>query len=297
MPTQILTDGNDLFGVTGGNSTLVNYNIYGIGGEDTLIGGGGNDKIIAGDGSSFLSGLNGNNQLIGSFGDDTLLGGNGDDLLSGGLGNDLSYGGSGNDRIFASLGDDVVDGGSGNDTIDGSVGSDVLFGGAGNDNITGGTNGDPALDELGFFRDYIAGGAGTDTLNGFGGGQGTTEIDELVGGGAIDTDPNSPTYGFFTSVASDGVRDTFVLGSGQSVFYSSAGNNDFAYIYDFEVGIDKLQLSAGTGIGYATQNLDLFGDGTLRTGLFATLPSGNIDLIAIFDQVVNISLTTDVVVG
>lgn len=297
MPTLRGTDGNDSLRVTGGDSNLVGYTILGLGGNDTLIGGGGRDKIFAGNDSSYLDGGNGDDLLFGGLGDDTLLGGNGNDLLFGGLGNDLMYGDSGNDRIFGGLGDDVVDGGSGNDLIDGSAGSDVLFGGFGNDTITGGTNGDPALDGAGFFRDYLVGGAGSDVLNGFGGGQGTIEIDELVGGGAIDTNPLSPTFGFIIGISPDGVKDTFVLGRGQSVFYSSAGVNDYAYIWDFEPGIDKLQLAAGTGIGYATQNLDFFGDGILRTGLIAGLPNGTVDLIAIFDQQVNISFTTDVVVG
>jgi Ca2+-binding RTX toxin-like protein len=293
------TDGNDIFSVPGGNANLVGYKIQGIGGNDTLTGGGGRDKIFAGDGSSLLTGLNGNDQLFGGFGNDTLFGDSGKDILSGGFGDDQLFGGLDNDKIFAGLGNDVVDGGSGDDLIDGSAGSDVIFGGDGDDTITGGSNGDIALDSSNFFRDYIAGGAGSDVLTGFSSaGQGTIEIDELVGGGAIDTDPLSPTFAFITDFSPDGVKDTFVLGDSQSVFYASAGLDDYALIRDFEPGIDKLRLKAG--VTYTTANEDFFSNGVLSTGLFATLPAtgttpATTDLIALFVGEVNISLTTDTI--
>ncbi|HAX78018.1 MAG TPA: hypothetical protein DCY88_19900 [Cyanobacteria bacterium UBA11372] len=281
MPSLIGTDANEILTVPGGNSNLTGYTVLGVGGKDTLVGGGGRDKLVAASGSSLLIGGNGNDQLYGSFGDDTENGGNGDDLLFGDFGNDYLVGESGNDRMFGGFGDDLIFGGDGNDTMDGSVGSDVLFGGAGDDVITGGTNG--ALDAPpGFFEDYLVGGSGSDILNGFGGGTGNTEIDWLIGGGAVDAD------GFVTDISPDGFKDTFVLGDSSSVYYASRGADDYALIFDFESGIDKLRLKSG--VTYTPRNADFNGDGITDTGLFAQV-SGAVDLIAIFNGGVSLTST------
>jgi len=277
------TDGNDRLTVPGGNSNLRGYTILGIGGSDVMIGGGGRDRIVAASGNSLLDGGDGDDQLYGSFGDDTLDGGNGNDILFGDFGNDSLSGGSGNDRLFAGFGDDLVFGGDGNDTMDGSVGSDVLFGGAGNDIITGGTNG-AADAPAGFFEDYVVGGSGSDILDGFGGGIGNTEIDWLIGGGAVAAD------GSITSTKGDGVRDTFVLGNSSGVYYASLAENDYAVIFDFESGIDKLRLYSG--VAYIPKSgVDANGDGIADTLLYAKLPNNSLDLVAIFDRGATIAST------
>lgn len=228
------------------------------------------DRIFGSDGDDYIDGGGGNDQIFGNFGNDFLLGGTGDDLVTGGFGNDYVDGGDGNDRLFGDFGDDLVFGGNGNDLLDGGVGSDVLFGGDGNDNITGGTNGDinaPA----GYFEDYLIGGRGSDTLNGFGGGAGNIEVDWLIGGGAVDEN------GFITDTSPDGVRDTFVLGNSSGAFYATAGLNDYAVIFDFEIGIDQLQLSTSVthtfGVGSVFSDRD--------TLIFANLPNGTPDLIGV----------------
>ncbi len=294
MPTLRGTNGNDVLSVPGGDTNVNAYTIFGIGGSDTLTGGGGKDKLFAGNsGNSLLNGGAGNDRLVGGFGDDTLNGGSGDDNLNGGLGNDLLNGGSGddnlngglgddtlngglgNDILFASIGDDLLFGQAGDDTLNGSVGSDVIFGGDGNDNLSGGPNGSPDAPK-GFFEDFLVGGAGSDILNGFGGGTESFERDELVGGGAVNQ------AGDVTDFSPDGARDLFVLGDANNSFYTSAGSEDYAIIYDFEKGIDQFQLSP-TGT-YVFGTASIFSD--LDTLIFAKLPSGN-DLIAI---VVNVDL-------
>lgn len=68
--------------------------IYGLSGNDRIIGGSGADILIGGDGTDFLDG---------GLGTDILIGGTGDDILSGGGGATEFYGGAGNDVfVFAS---------------------------------------------------------------------------------------------------------------------------------------------------------------------------------------------------
>jgi RTX calcium-binding nonapeptide repeat (4 copies) len=284
------SSGNDVLSVPGGDTNLNRYSIYGLGGSDNLTGGGGNDNIFAGNGgNSILNGGGGNDDLFGNLGDDTLNGGSGndklngglggdtlngdsgDDNLNGGVGNDILYGGLDNDALFGSVGDDLLFGEGGDDQLYGSAGSDVLFGGDGNDNLNGNSNGPPDAAPQGLFEDYLVGGAGSDILNGFGsGGTGTFEVDTLVGGGAVDA------TGTITDFSPDGTRDIFVLGDANGSFYATAGSADYAIIYDFEKGIDQLQLNP-TGT-YTFRNTSVFSQ--LDTLIFAELPGGR-DLIGI----------------
>jgi Ca2+-binding RTX toxin-like protein len=233
----------------------------------------GKDRLFGSDGNDEINGLGDDDQIFGSFGDDALSGGGGRDLITGGFGNDFVQGGEGNDRLFGDFGDDLVFGDNGNDLVSGSAGGDVLSGGAGNDNLLGGTNGDINGPEE-FFQDFLVGGSGSDTLNAFGGGKGNIERDTLLGGGAVDDG------GGITDFSPDGARDTFVLGDANGPFYTAAGSQDNAFILDFEPGIDKLQLSSKVSYGQAN------GD---NQSLFATLPDGSRDLIAIFPQGINFS--------
>jgi len=61
-----------LFGFNDWSNTL-----YGLGGNDFLVGGIGDDVLIGGDGNDWLQGMEGNNTLIGGSGNDTLHGGDG----------------------------------------------------------------------------------------------------------------------------------------------------------------------------------------------------------------------------
>jgi Ca2+-binding RTX toxin-like protein len=97
--------------------------IFGLGGNDTLIGGCSADAIDGGEGNDSIAGNGGNDSLIGGEGDDYLDGSEGDDCITGGTGKDLLIGGPGDD-VFFNLDPsptlpswpDTVDGGDGNDT-------------------------------------------------------------------------------------------------------------------------------------------------------------------------------------
>ncbi len=71
--------------------------------------------------------------LYGYGGDDTLIGRAGRDLLSGGAGNDNLSGGDNADMLFGEGGNDTLDGQSGNDLITAGTGNDTIAGGAGAD--------------------------------------------------------------------------------------------------------------------------------------------------------------------
>jgi Ca2+-binding RTX toxin-like protein len=62
--------------------------------------------------------------LYGLEGDDVVLGGALDDLVDGGIGDDSLSAGRGNDRLLGDFGDDALDGGPGTDTGDGGPGGD-----------------------------------------------------------------------------------------------------------------------------------------------------------------------------
>lgn len=115
--------------------------IWGFGGNDTLIGGASDDQ---------LDGGGGNNRLEGHGGEDRLITGGGKDYLDGGAGNDVLLAGGGLDTVYGRDGDDYITlgqggyypgdefqlayGGSGNDII--HVGGDAkVYGGEGDDHI------------------------------------------------------------------------------------------------------------------------------------------------------------------
>ncbi len=277
MPSFIGTNNDDIKSYAGSD---LRYSMSGRGGNDELTGGNKNDLLSGGLDNDLLNGEGGNDNLSGGLGDDTLNGGDGDDAMTAGIGNDVLNGGEGDDLMRASIGDDLLFGDGGNDNLGGSVGSDVLFGGDGDDILNGGTNG--AIDAPpGFFEDYLIGGAGADVLNGFGGGLGTTEIDWLIGGGAVDN------FGFITSIAGDGVEDIFVLGNADIPFYVSDGLNDYARIFGFESGVDKIVVNSA--VGYQVAEFDLFNDGIADTLLLGTFSDGSSELISVFDNGVPLS--------
>ncbi len=85
-----------------------------------LTGKGSNDaNSIFGDGAfgNTLYGLNGNDYMVGGSGVDTLYGGNNDDTL---------FGQDGNDKLLGSAGRDILVGGLGKDTLTGGADADVF---------------------------------------------------------------------------------------------------------------------------------------------------------------------------
>ena len=260
-----------------------NDHLYGLAGDDYLNGGLGNDTLDGGADSdtadyydydynigittgvtvdlSIVGAQNtvgqgvdtliGIENIDGSRFDDTLTGNSGVNILYGDSGNDILNGGAGADEMYG--GDDAVyiTGGSGitidmaaihiewivdlvggNDTINGAAlavdasvysgtGADVISGGAGMDFLWGDAG-----------DDSITGGANSDTLAG---GLGS---DTLTGGGGMDAIYTNSGGG------GDGVIDT--------VRFDAAGwGTDF--VFDFEHGIDKLNLNgSGAMIGTVT---------------------------------------------
>ena len=101
-----------------------NYNIDGLGGDDSIYSGGGNDHLRGGPGDDWLVGRGGNDTLDGGTDNDYLSGGWDDDILRGGSGSDDLDGGSGADRLDGGEGNDLLVGGYGDDTLDGGAGVD-----------------------------------------------------------------------------------------------------------------------------------------------------------------------------
>ncbi len=124
--------------------------------------------------------------------------------------------GAGNDGVVGvfSTGNLFIDGGAGFDTLYGGIGSDTVDGGSSNDTLAGGSGNDTLLGSSG--DDVLNGEAGNDVLQGDSG-------NDTLSGGAGD--------------------DTFVFDTG-SAFNSADLGVDL--ITDFQIGVDKIQLSKDT---------------------------------------------------
>ncbi len=173
--------------IDGTNESITATSIVSIVDAD-ILGSSGADSLSSGNGGDVVAGLAGNDTIDGGSGDDTLLGGDGNDSLDGGVDNDLLDGGVGNDTILGGDESDTLLGGEGNDSLDGQEKADSLDGGAGLDTLFGGDGEDTLLggeddDQLdgGEKEDFIEGGSGNDNVIGNKG------DDTLVGGSGSDT--------------------------------------------------------------------------------------------------------------
>ncbi|CAH0355663.1 Bifunctional hemolysin/adenylate cyclase [Sphingobium sp. CECT 9361] len=268
---------------------------------DDITGGALDDEISGGRADDILQGGGGDDILRGDDGRDTLLGGDGNDYLSLGLGDILVDGGDGIDSIhfsgyypasetmifsladptveqtllgatvrnvesisaysYGTRGDDVVTGGAFADVFSGWSGNDIIRGGGGNDELDGDIAGFGAAG-----NDEVHGDAGSDRITGGGG-------DDILYGGS-DGDRLNGDGGNDRLVGGQGADQLFG-GSGADVFVFAPGDVSLAYgmrdqIYDFEVGIDQLDLSAFTGAtvtlvagAYTRVKIDF--DGDLKT--------------------------------
>ena len=166
--------GNDIMHGNGSSSTLDGDDfmfgeegddeMYGNEGNDELFGGEGNDKIWGGKGHDGIAGEAGDDELHGNLGNDGIFGGTGNDTIYGEDGIDMLFGGEGNDLIFGNEGPDAIDGGAGNDIMYGGKAGDALEGNAGNDQVFGNIGDDMIFWAVGDGRDYVDGGADTDTF-------------------------------------------------------------------------------------------------------------------------------------
>ena len=220
MPKIRLTGANDF----SRNSTAGSYQVYGLGGDDTIL-----VSIARGstapDSGDYLDGGDGNDTITAAGTDDVLAGGAGNDILRANAGNDIIYGDAtdanedgvvdpagidgevgGNDVLDGGDGDDMLHGGGGDDTLLGGNGKDSLFGGYGVDLLVGGS-GDDAL-QGGAGNDTVDGGLGNDILDG---GDGD---DQLQGGSGIDI------------LRGGNGRDTLLAGAGNDQLFGGDGDDE-----------------------------------------------------------------------
>lgn len=204
----------------GSANNMDGWNVSSGNGKNVRIVANGDDnKILSTDQLTVIKAGRGNDEVIGRENVDIVFAGKGEDTVTGGYGNDRLYGSFDNDVLIGGLDQSDLSGGSlDNDRLYGEHGNDSLYGGHGNDQMYGGSG-----------SDYLQGGAGIDRLSG---GDGD---DILIGGAGI---------------------DRLIGGTGADMFrFSSSDGTDPDRIMDFEVGIDKIDLS---GHSYMTwNNIDL----------------------------------------
>lgn len=136
-------------------------------------------------------------------------------------GNDNLFTADGKDTVFAGIGDDTISGGNSNDRLYGEKGADFLIGGNGRDILRGGKG-----------SDFLQGDRGRDNLDGGWG-------EDLIDGGG----------------ASDKLRGG--AGSDLFVFFSDVSSGDEDVIYDYELGVDIMDVNAHDVAGATiTDNLD-----------------------------------------
>ncbi|MEM9062460.1 MAG: sulfatase-like hydrolase/transferase [Pseudomonadota bacterium] len=246
------------------------------------------DETVTGTGlADNLLGLIGNDRIQSKGGDDTVFGGRGDDTLETSSGSDALFGGRGDDSLLAGNDYDRLDGGSGDDFLGGGKGADTYIYrvGEGSDIIddSGFSLGD-RLEIHGATSDHVEiSERGTDLILSFADGATLTILRHLEDRGRIEdiayvpgakpvdpappvpapmplpapppdavtagTDGNDKLYG--TSGADlifDGAGNDNLFGfAGADVFILDA-DGDADSIRDFQVGIDRIDLSAW-GVG------------------------------------------------
>ncbi|TCM65163.1 calcium-binding protein [Rhizobium sp. BK068] len=212
------TAGQDTITGLGGNDT-----IYGLAGDDVINAGDGDDVIFAGVGANLVDGGNGSDTLVidGAYDDFKLdLVNNSTVVVSGGQLMDVANNvewivfdapGTGTDHSI-DVSQFILQ--NSTHTLEGTSGADTLNGGAGLDTIHG-QDGDDTIYGLGN-KDALYGQAGNDIL--FGG-----DGDDIIVGG-------------------DG--DDFLVGGGGTDTFAFDPSNGQDWIDDFDVGVDKIDVSA-----------------------------------------------------
>jgi Ca2+-binding RTX toxin-like protein len=290
---------NGAIPVTGGRPTVANTRLIQVFGRDNgdtitmdeangalpaaqLFGGGGNDTIIGGSGNDQLFGLAGNDTLIGGGGNDLLFGGAGNDTLTGGAGNDQVFGQAGDDQMIWNPGDgtDLFEGGAGNDTavVNGGNGAEtftitpngsrvrfdrvtpapfsldigttenLVVNANGGDDIITASNGLAGLINL-----TVDGGAGNDTITG---GDGN---DQLLGGDGNDV------------ITGGRGSDTAILGAGDDTFIWNPG--DGSDVVEGQDGFDTLLFNGAN----VAENINIQANGS-RVSLTRDIGGVTMDL-------------------
>ncbi len=203
---------------------LVQRNIKGTNGNDTITGHAGKDVIEAFSGDDLIFSYDSGDRLLGGAGQDTLDSGAGDDTVDGGDGSDLARLGSGNDTYQDSaesgaFGQDTILAGNGNDTVNGGGGDDVIYGQDGHDVLTGGAGNDLLVGGGQF--DTLYAGDGNDVVDG---GNGRDVAYLGTGDDIFDDNDQTGYYGADTIYAGDG-NDTVNGGGGDDVIYGNWHND------------------------------------------------------------------------
>lgn len=195
---------------------------------------------------------------------ENAVGGNGSDKIVGNVANNTLWGGLGNDNLDGGAGNDLLIGGLGADTLTGGTGFDtVSFAGVQVavtvDLINGGKAGDAAGDVYSGIEQVI-GSAYGDTLNG------SAAADTLIGGDGDDI------------IWGRAGLDTLTGGAGADRFVNSTLKEGTKTITDFEIGIDKIQVSGSVlGAGFpkgplSAAKLEIGAKATVKGGEFLFNP-------------------------
>jgi trimeric autotransporter adhesin len=292
--TELDAEGTDLV------KSSVNYTLSAhvenltLTGASSLVGTGNDlaNTLQANGSSSALYGLAGNDKLLGSTGADALFGGEGNDTLDGGAGADQMVGGTGNDAyVVDNLADTVVElEAEGTDTVKASVNFTLA---ANVENLT--LTGTAALTATGNdLANVLVGNSAANTLTGYAGNDtldGGAGADQLIGGLGNDTYVVDDAGDVIVELDAEGtdlvkasmsytlganvenltlVGDTALMGTGNeldNVIVANAANNT---LYGLG-GNDKLSGSSG-----ADQLFGGDGNDTLDGGLGADTLTGGL---------------------
>jgi len=200
--------------------------LFGLAGDDLLVGGSGDDV------------------LAGNDGNDTLRGAEGDDTIRGGSGNDFLNGFDGNDSLFGEAGDDFFVGINGTDIISGGAGIDTnSFQGIGS-GVTATVNGDNSGTAT--YGNVTETFTGIENLTG-------TDFDDVL---TVNTNRNTVLRGqggndILTSLAGN---DLLVGGFGDDILRSGAGN-DTSFGNE---GSDRLNGGSGDDRLFGDEGDDFF---------------------------------------
>jgi Ca2+-binding RTX toxin-like protein len=207
--------------------------------DDVIDAGDGNDKVWAG---------SGHDQAHGGNGDDTVYGGSGNDIVWGDAGNDTLFGGRDNDIVLGGAGDDIVNGGSGDDLLVAEVGNDTFVGGTGYDVLSFEmVEGKLDLDmskKTALVRDAHTGEViAKNSVASVEAVVGTDNDDRFRGSSGDNTFEGGDGNDWFRGLSG---ADRFTGGAGADTWQwlkKDVGDWKRDHIADFEVGVDKLDLS------------------------------------------------------
>ncbi|MGL4961798.1 MAG: calcium-binding protein [Inquilinus sp.] len=219
VETFIGSAGND--GIEGDFDATVPTTMFGMAGNDLLVGSQGGDRAYGGIGDDALYGSGGDDRLVGDAGRDAISGGSGADSIDGGADNDSVWGGDDDDAIYGGTSDDILRGEDGNDILEGAAGADTLTGGVGIDTAGYAGSSTGVIVNLATGRGY-SGDAMGDTLSGLEQVLGSEHADQLAG----DVGDNV-LWGRGGDDALSGAEgaDTLKGGAGADALYGGAGSD------------------------------------------------------------------------